>query len=120
MHFFEGPDLLVANDALDELVEAFNKVVPDGKDPKLPVHCDSILETKWVLKRRDLPDWTIIWSIAARAKCRAMSREDAKDTIGPPAVYESVRIKPGTIVYIKQDYNNTLKTQAYETFLKAR
>jgi hypothetical protein len=74
---------------------------PDDPDPKLPVHPDEVNEVQWVLKGEDRRSWTIIWSFCSRSKLRALPRDVTKkiDPEEPDPVYETVRIKPGAIVY---------------------
>jgi hypothetical protein len=99
MTHFKGKHMLAVHAALDTLYDAFVQTVPDPPDPKLPYHLDEVSEVEWVLRRDNLPDWTIVWSYVSRARLREMKRSDIFDPYGPDPVYQSTRIKPGAIVY---------------------
>jgi hypothetical protein len=99
MTHFKGKHMLAVHAALDTLYDAFDQTVKDEPDPKRPYHPDEVSEVEWVLRRENLPDWTVIWSYASRARLREMKRSDVNDPYGPDPVYQSTRIKPGAIVY---------------------
>jgi hypothetical protein len=99
MTHFKGKHMLAVHAALDTLYDSFVQTVPDPPDPKLPYHLDEVSEVEWVLRRDNLPDWTIVWSYVSRARLREMKRSDIFDPYGPDPVYQSTRIKPGAIVY---------------------
>eukprot|EP01032_Pedospumella_encystans_P014583 gene14583-16739_t len=106
MHHFKGPHMVAVHAALDALYSAFSTPLKDEPDPKLPFHPDEVSEVEWVLKRDNLPNWTVLWSFAGRARLREMKRENINDPHGPDAVYQSTRIKPGAIVYQKPHKSN--------------
>lgn len=99
MDHFEGEDLLAVHTALDRLYVAFTTPVPDGQDPKLPIYPDDIQEIEWTVKRKNCPNWSVIWSHISRSKLRPMSPADIGDTTSPPALFDVVQITPGAIVY---------------------
>lgn len=101
MTHFKGEHMLAVHAALDTLYDSFTNPVKDEPDPKRPYHPDEVSEVEWVLRRENLPDWTVIWSFASRARLREMKREAYCDPEGPDAVFQSTRIKPGAIVYRK-------------------
>jgi hypothetical protein len=96
---FKGEHMVAVHAALQNLYVAFTTTVKDEPDPKRPYHLDEVSEVEWVLHRENLPDWTVVWSFASRARLREMKRSDIKDPTGPDPVYQSTRIKPGAIVY---------------------
>jgi hypothetical protein len=99
MTHFQGHHMLAVHAALDALYAAFTDSVPDEPDPKRPYHPDEVSEVEWVLHRRNLPDWTVVWSYASRARLREMPRSEYNDPAGPDAVFQTTRLKPGAIVY---------------------
>jgi hypothetical protein len=101
MVHFKGEHMLAAHAALEALYDAFDRTrgVKDEPDPKRPYHPDEVSEVEWVLRRDKLPDWTVIWTYASRARLRELPREKINDPHGPDPVYQSTRIKPGAIVY---------------------
>jgi hypothetical protein len=101
MAHFQGHHMLAVHGALDALYTAFTTPLSDEADPKRPYHPDEVSEVEWVLRREKLPDWTVIWSYASRARLREMKRSDINDPVGPDPVYQSTCIKPGAIVYRK-------------------
>lgn len=107
MTHFKGEHMLAVHSALDSLYDAFTNPVKDEPDPKRPYHPDEVSEVEWVLRRENLPDWTVIWSFASRARLREMKRSGYCDPHGPDAVFQSTRIKPGAIVYRKPAPNVT-------------
>jgi hypothetical protein len=101
MAHFQGPHMLAVHAALDALFTAFTTPLKDEPDPKRPYHPDEVSEVEWVLRRDNLPSWTVLWSYASRARLRELKRSDINDPYGPDPVYQSTRIKPGAIVYRK-------------------
>jgi hypothetical protein len=99
MTHFKGDHMLAVHAALDALYTAFTTTVKDEPDFKRPYHLDEVSEVEWVLHRENLPDWTVVWTYASRARLREMPRSDYYDPNGPAAVFETTRIKPGAIVY---------------------
>jgi hypothetical protein len=73
---------------------------------------------EWTIKREGLPDWTVVWSILARARLRNTPREKFGQPYGPDPVFESIRIKPGVIVFRKP--RACAPENATENFLKSR
>ena len=116
--------MLAVHAALDALYDAFTTTLPNEPDPKRPYHPDDISEVKWVLRRENLPDWTVLWSYASRARLREIPRDHIQDPHGPDAVYQSTRIKPGAIVYqlpsdeIPASYAPTAYFQARQKMFK--
>jgi hypothetical protein len=101
MVYFKGHHMLAVYAALEALFHAFTTPLKDEPDPKRPYHPDEVSEVEWVLRRQNLPNWTILWSYASRARLREMKRSNINDPLGPDPVYESTRIKPGAVVYRK-------------------
>jgi hypothetical protein len=99
MSHFKGHHMLAVHAALDTLYTAFTDVVKDEPDPKRPYHPDEVSEVEWVLRRQNLPDWSLLWTYASRARLRELPRQNINDPHGPDPVYQSTRIKPGAIVY---------------------
>lgn len=100
MDHFHGPALSKAYTALKTLRDAFLSYVSDDiGDPHYPIHCDRSDMVEWIIKRPNLPDWTICWCIASRARLIPMKREKCADNSGPEPRFECTRIKPGAIVY---------------------
>lgn len=99
MDFFEGSDLLEVHSLLLHLYRAFISSVPDRLDPMRPYHPDDVTEQEWVIIREGLPDWTVCWSYVSRSRLRALPRDKSGDNAGPVPIYESTRIKPGTICF---------------------
>lgn len=52
-----------------------------------------------MLRRDELPDWSIHWQYLSRARLRPLTATQFKDATSPPVEYVSTRIKPGTIVF---------------------
>jgi hypothetical protein len=99
MTHFKGQHMLAVHAALDALYTAFTTTLKDEPDPKRPYHPDEVSEVEWVLHRENLPDWTVVWTYASRARLRELRRSEFKDPAGPSPVYQTTRIKPGAIVY---------------------
>lgn len=98
---FSGEDILAVHTALDRLYVAFTTSVPDDADPKEPIYPDDFQEVEWTVKRKNSPDWTVVWSLIGRSKLRPMSQADVGDKTSPPPLFDVVKIIPGAIVYCK-------------------
>lgn len=71
----------------------------DEKDHGMPIHPEIYEEVNWIVCRRGLPDWTIIWSYMSRARLRPMSKSAMSHPPPPDCLFETTVIKPGAIVY---------------------
>lgn len=101
--YFGGPDLLEVHNLLLHLYHAFITNVPDKPDPLKPVNPDDVTEHEWIIDREGLPEWTVCWSYISRCRLRPLSRDVAKDMMGPEPVFESTRIKPGAMCFYDPD-----------------
>ena len=100
MEYFNGENLLVAHSALQELYNAITSNVPDGLNPKGCIFPDDITEVEWRIKRNDMPDWTVVWSLISRSKLRADVIARTKELqIAPEPRCDVTEYIPGAIVY---------------------
>lgn len=116
---FHGEDLLAVHTALDRLYVAFTSTIPDDIDLKQPIYPDDFQEVEWTVRRKNCPDWTVVWSLIGRSKLRPMSQADIGDTTSPPPLFDVIRIIPGSIVYCK-DRRNVDSSNAVEALLAER
>lgn len=116
---FIGEDLLAVHTALDRLYVAFTSQAPDDMDLKAPIFPDDFQEVEWTVKRKNSPDWTVVWSLIGRSKLRPMTQEQIGDTTSPPPLFDVVQIIPGAIVYCKSQFGYHPPT-AVETLMAER
>mmetsp|Transcript_14970 Transcript_14970/g.22515 ORF Transcript_14970/g.22515 Transcript_14970/m.22515 type:complete len:1308 (-) Transcript_14970:8-3931(-) len=97
--FFPEEDILEVHHHLRNLYDAFTESpLADGVDKKEPLFHDDLTEIKWLIRRYGLPDWDLSWSLFSRARLRPLPKDCFRQDEGPPPVFESTRIKPGSIV----------------------
>lgn len=113
-----GEELLAVHTALDRLYSAFTSNVPDDPDSTKPIYPDDVQEIEWVVKRKNTPDWHVVWSLIGRSKLKPMSQEDIGDSSSPPPLFDVVRIIPGAIVYCKS--HRTSGSQAAKSLFMDR
>ena len=114
--FFSGEVLLEVQGRLRELFDVFvgnNKAYRPVAaythicKPDPFVHRDESVELQWKVSRPGHQDWNLVFAYWSRGKLNKES-----DGLGSKILLETVKVKPGALVYLNQD--------GFDSWIKSR